>query len=100
MLRCLGGALGALGGPLERPEAQGRSGVSEKGSRGSWDCLGPNPKPFLLGSKYVRKIKCFRAWAIFDEMKGLSGLRCFCKVFSDVPSAEQGGEFIGTIHRN
>ena len=62
--------MGALGGPLERPEAQGRSGVSERASRGSWGCLGLNPKPLLFeGIRY--KTKGFGAWAIFDEMKGL-----------------------------
>ena len=35
IFRFPGGPVGALGGPLERPEAQGRSGVSERGSRGS-----------------------------------------------------------------
>ena len=28
-------------------------------------------------------------------MKGLSGLYCFSMVFSNVPTVEQGGEFIG-----
>ena len=56
-LRFAGGPLGALGGPLECPEAQGRSGVSERSSRGSWGWLGPNPKPLLLGGKYVMKIR-------------------------------------------
>ena len=49
------GPLGALGGPLGRPEAQGRSGVSEKGARGFWGCLGLNPKPLLLGGKHVKQ---------------------------------------------
>ena len=47
--------MGALGGPLERPEAQGQSGVSERGSRKSWSGLGLNSKPLLLGGKYVIK---------------------------------------------
>ena len=46
-----GGPVGALGGPLERPQAQGRSGVSERASRGSWGCLGLNAKPLHLGNK-------------------------------------------------
>ena len=40
------------------------------------------------------------AWAIFDEMKGLSGFHCCLMVFSNVPSAEQGGESIGNTSRN
>ena len=60
--------MGALGGPLERPEAQGRSGVSERGSRGSWGCLGPNPKQLLLGGKYVIKTKVL--WLGRFLMKG------------------------------
>ena len=31
---------------------------------------------------------------MFVEMKGLSGFRCFFMIFSNVPSAEEGGEFI------
>ena len=56
-LRSPGGPLGALEGPLERPDAQGQSEVSERGSRKSWSGLGLNPKPLLLGGKYVIKTK-------------------------------------------
>ena len=44
--------------------------------------------------------RCFVAWAIFDETKGLLGFRCVFMVFINVPSAEQGGEFIGNTSRN
>jgi len=103
ILRSPRGPLGALGGPLGRPEAQGRSGVSERGSRGSWGCLGRVPgitQIITFGRWICYKNKCFVAWAIFDEMKGLSGFHCFLMVFSNVPSAEQGGEFIGNTSRN
>ena len=55
--RCEGAhmAVGLFGDPLERPEDQGRSGVSEKRSRRSWGCLEPNPKPLLLRGKYFIK---------------------------------------------
>ena len=53
------GPLGALGGPLGRAEAQGRSGVSERGSRGSravWGASLGSPKSLILGSESVIKI--------------------------------------------
>ena len=46
------------------------------------------------------KSKGLGAWTIFDEMKGLSGFQCLFLIFSNVPSGEQGGEFIGNTKRN
>ena len=40
------------------------------------------------------KYKGFGAWAIFSETKGLSSFCSFFMVFSNVPSAEQGAEFV------
>ena len=60
---------------MESPEAQGRSGISEKGSRGSWGCLGLDPKPLLFGGKLVIKTKVLELGRFCYGMKGLSGLR-------------------------
>ena len=94
---------GASGVPWGSSEAQGRLAVSKRGSRGSRGCLGCVPGIIQIinfGRWIVYKTKCFVVWPIFDEMKGLSGFHAFSMVFINVPSVEQGGEFIGKTHRN
>ena len=97
------GPWGASGVPWGSPGAQGRWGVSERGSRGSRGCLGCVPgiiKIINFGKLISYKNRCFVVWAIFYEMKGLSGFHAFSMVFINVPSVEQGGEFIDKTNRN
>ena len=61
--------------------------------------MGLSPKPLLLGGKYVITNLGVTAWFVFNEMMGLSGFLVFVMVFSNVPSAEQGGEYIGKTNR-
>ena len=103
ILRSRRGPWGASGVPWGSPGAQGRSGVSERGSRGSRGCLGCVPgiiQIISFGRWIAYRNKCFVVLQIFDEMKGRSGFHTFSNVFINVPSVEQGGEFIGKTNRN
>ena len=71
---CLGGSFGASGGPGSiRGLREGLQGVLGLFGARPWD----HPNHY--------------AWAIFYEMKGLSGSHFFQTVFITVHTAEQGG---------